>query len=221
VSDRALIAFAPLVTLQRVNDPAWQHRTMYDPSALTLAPGHTSAPVLVNHDERRAVGTVDRLVRHEDVDGPWLACLATIDRSPGWLQRDTRVSFGYKPAGRGEAFGCEITRRGLITEVSLLSPDQQPAEPLARVLSIQPAETNSTAGPPAGSELLAGEKFSAGEEIIHLPQVIRRAAHTHADEQEQIEELLRRLTWHEQRGGRVRFETLVEHMKRELHTPTR
>src|SRR5262245_37476421 len=95
----ALIAFAPLTTLERVNDPAWKHgRTMYDPGALTLLPGQ-AAPVLVNHNHDRVLGTVTSIVRHEQADGPWLCAIATIHDRPCWLEKHTRASFGYKPAG--------------------------------------------------------------------------------------------------------------------------
>jgi hypothetical protein len=51
-------------------------------------------------------------------------------------------------------FGCEILRRGLLTEVSVLSPGCEPAEPLARVLTLHPTETKPRAEEiilPAGS----------------------------------------------------------------------
>ncbi len=53
-------------------------------------------------------------------------------------------SFAYKPAGTSnDVFGCEIARRGLVTEVSVLSPDRQPAEP-AKVMTLHPTEPTPT-----------------------------------------------------------------------------
>ncbi|MGH3079405.1 MAG: hypothetical protein ACRDPZ_14650 [Gaiellaceae bacterium] len=119
----AFIRFAPLTTLERVNDPAWKRRgrTMYDHGALTLAPGRTSAPLLVDHGRR--IGTVHTLTRYEDTDDPWLACIAEIADLPGWLRKyDTKASFAYKPAGTShDVFGCGISapwadQRGIAVE---------------------------------------------------------------------------------------------------------
>ena len=54
MSHTALIRFAPLTTLERVNDDRWKDRgrTMYDPGGLTFAPSKDSVPLLVNHDRR-------------------------------------------------------------------------------------------------------------------------------------------------------------------------
>ena len=117
---------------------------MYDPGALTMIPGKTTCPVIVNHDANRLVGEVSSLIRWDDETGPWLAAIRTIHDAPVWLSKETRVSFGYKPAGTSsDVFGCEIARRGLVDEVSLLAPDRKPAEPLARVVTLRrsvPAE---------------------------------------------------------------------------------
>jgi hypothetical protein len=67
-----------------------------------------------------------------------LSALATIYDRPAWLKKyDTKVSFKYTPAGTSnDVFGCQIVRRGLIREVSVLSPGVEPAEPGAKVLTI-------------------------------------------------------------------------------------
>jgi hypothetical protein len=139
----ALIKFAPLTTLERVNDPRWARpgRTMYDPGSLTFSPGKSSAPLLVDHCDTREVGVVRELTRFEDTDGPWLAVVATVTDRPEWLKRGVRASFSYQPARTShDVFGCEILRRGLITEVSVPSPDREPVEPLAQVLTFHPIE---------------------------------------------------------------------------------
>ncbi len=152
MSHTALIRFAPLTTLQRVNDPVWKRpgRTMYDSGALTFHPGKTSAKLLVNHDDDHEIGVVHTLTRWEDTDGPWLAAIAEITDRPEWLERGTRASFGYGPIHTApDVFGCEILRRGIVNEVSVLSPGREPAEPLACVLALHPTEAKPTSSPAA------------------------------------------------------------------------
>jgi hypothetical protein len=148
MSHTALIRFAPLTTLERVNDERWKRpgRTMYDHGALTFAPGKSSVPLLVDHAKEREIGVVHTLTRYEDTDGPWLAAIAEITELPCWLRKyESKASFGYLPAGTSnDVFGCEIARRGLVTEVSVLSPGCKPAEPLAQVLTLNPTETPKT-----------------------------------------------------------------------------
>ena len=154
----SLIRFAPLTTLERVNDERWKRpgRTMYDSGALTLMPGKTEVPLLINHDDDRVIGTVHTITRFEDTDGPWLACIAEIHDLPCWLTRgDTKASFSYVPLGSNDVFGCEIARRGIIKEVSVLSPSVEPAEPLAKVLTLHPTEPKASTRAAAGDTLLA------------------------------------------------------------------
>ena len=74
----------------------------------------------------------------------------TRQEHPGWLERNCPVSFSYKPAGTNhDVFGCQILRSGLITHVSLLSPAQQPAEPLAKLMTLREQE-------PAGEVVYGG-----------------------------------------------------------------
>jgi hypothetical protein len=140
VTYTAVIKFAPLTTLERVNDPRWSGaRAMYDAGGLRLLPGHDSAPLLANHD--RAIGTVDRLMLFEDVDGPWLTAITTVADRPAWLKRGARASFAFKAAHTNpDFFGCTVVHRGLLTEVSVLSPDREAVESAACVLSLRPAE---------------------------------------------------------------------------------
>jgi hypothetical protein len=190
-----MLAFAPITTLERINDPTWNRpgRQLFDPGALTLTPGHTTADVLVDHDHTRVIGTVHTLTRVEDIDGPWLCGIATIHDRPDWLKRDTPVSVGYKPAGTSHDLfgrGIEVVRRGLLTELSVLPPwSSGPAEPRAKVLTLHPTET------------------------AREPKVIRRARR---EPDYELDELRRRLDWHEAHGTGATFEQVVESMKREL-----
>ena len=117
----SMIRFAPLTTLDRINDERWaKPRTLYDSGGLTLFP-KTTVRLTVDHHDDQVIGTVREIFRHEDTDGPWLACIATITDRPNWLKPNNPVSFSFISASiNRDAFGCEILRRGLISEVSVL-----------------------------------------------------------------------------------------------------
>ena len=89
--------------------------------------------------------------------------------------------------------GCEILRKGHVTEVSVLSADVEPAEPLAAVMTLRPAAKPKPA-----------------------PTVIRRnlppAARCITPDDE-LEEYLRRVDFY---GPDVPAELIIENMKREL-----
>ena len=115
-----LIRFAPLTTLERLNDPLWVRpgRTMYDNHSLTFLPHRTSGvPLLVNHDPEREIGVVRELMRFEDTDGPWLVAVATVTDRPEWLKRGTRASFGCKLARYSSFERHDVMRKGYVTEV--------------------------------------------------------------------------------------------------------
>ena len=157
MSFTSLIRFAPLTTLERLNDPTWVRpgRTMYDHDSLTFFPNRTSVPLLVNHDETRVIGVVRELTRFEDTDGPWLAALATVTDRPAWLKRGTRASFGYR-GGRTSSFDGDVLRQGWVTEVSVLTADHEPLEPGARVLTLRENANPIRPVAPAGATVIAG-----------------------------------------------------------------
>ena len=130
VSFTSLIRFAPIVTLDRLNDPNWARpgRTAYDHGSLTFFPGKASVPLLVNHDAERPIGVVRELTRVEATDGPWIAALAIVIDRPAWLRPGTRASFGYR-GGRTSSFDGDVLRQGWVTEVSVLSAEHEPLEP--------------------------------------------------------------------------------------------
>jgi hypothetical protein len=113
----------------------------------------------LNHDDDRVIGSIYSVLAYEDTDGPWLAAMATIDEPPEWLRKnDTKASFCFKPLTRSQAFGCEIVRHGILDEVSVLSPDRRPQEPLARVVSLREAEPG----------------LNPGDQVFYGGQVLRR-----------------------------------------------
>ena len=84
--------------------------------------------------------------------------VATITDPPSWLRRGTPASFEIK-AARRSSFDEAVLRSGYVTEVSILSPGVEPCEPLARVLTFDPAKPRP----------------AAREEVIHgNGQIIRR-----------------------------------------------
>lgn len=131
MSHKALIRLGPIATVDMINSDARKDgRLLYD--QMRLAPG---APVCVNHERGREVGTVTELIRMPDTPfGLWLVARCKIDNPPDWLKRGTAASFGFATLLRGEFHGWEICRRGLLNEVSVLSPGVKPAEPLAQVV---------------------------------------------------------------------------------------
>jgi hypothetical protein len=94
-------------------------------------------PMLVDHDDSRVVGTVNALFEHRDLDGTWICARTTITDPPAWLRRGTPASWGNKIFDRQSHGGIERVLGGLVTEVSILSPGKQPADPAAQVISIR------------------------------------------------------------------------------------
>jgi hypothetical protein len=173
MSHTVTIKFAPLLTLDRVNDPAWQRadRTMYaSVNALRFLPGKSSAPLIVDHDDNLEIGTVTDLWRLDWIDGPWIAATATLHEPPeSWLKRGTRVSFGSKPYGRRAATFTspegQVVTDSFIEEVSVLLA-MTPAEPLAEVILVKREDSLAAAR--------ASNRSAAGEVIYGDGSVIRR-----------------------------------------------
>jgi hypothetical protein len=102
----ALLKVAPILTLERYNDPRWNRpgRSMYEPGSLRFAPAVSSVPLLVDHRDDREVGVVHELFRAEWVDGPWVCARATVSDPPAWLKKyDTKVSVGFHSYSRRAA----------------------------------------------------------------------------------------------------------------------
>ena len=146
----ALIRFAPLVTLKRINDPTWWQpdRTKYRSGSLELPTGTTEVPLLVDHEDERQVGVVHELLEMNCDDGPWYCARATITDPPPWLrQHTTKASFSRRNLESTWAGPCESVEHAHVTEVSILSPTVKPAEPLAEVLTVHRTERPKPAPP--------------------------------------------------------------------------
>jgi hypothetical protein len=204
----ALIRFAPVFTRDRFDDPAWAKpgRTMYE--RLDFWPTKT-CPLLVDHDDSKEIGTVTELSRMEWLDGPWFTAVARVTDAPAWLKRGTRVSFGFSPLHTRDVHirdsRAEVIGRGLVNEVSVLSPGKRPAEPLAEVLSVRAHDGEPAAVRPS-------ERAAAGEVIAHGSAVLRRERRAAAE----TEELRRRMEWLEEMGQNVPMELVLENLRDEL-----
>ena len=125
--------------------------------------------MLVDNDEERVVGRIRSLMKIEDTDGPWLAGVCEITDRPEWLKSGTAASLACKTLQANPGmFGFDVVRKGILAEISVLSPGHRPAEPRARVMTCRPT----------------GEPKPA-------PAVIRRERQVRAE----IDEWLRRCDW--------------------------
>jgi len=121
-----------------------------------LLPG-TPVPVVIDHDESRAVGRVTEVYEYEDWGGGrWFWVRASLTDPPGWLSKRTGASFGFIAHRTQDMGDWRRVLRMSVTEVSLLSPSVEPAEPRARVTWIgSPAAVSTSDRAVAGDTLLA------------------------------------------------------------------
>ena len=108
--------------------------------------------MVVDHDMGRRVGVVLELVEYEDFDGPYVFARTRIEAAPGWLSKRTRASLAYIPLREQTFGGLARLLRGLVTEVSVLSPSREPREPRAGVVLLRDAE--SPRASPACGEII-------------------------------------------------------------------
>ena len=141
----ALIKCGRVVTVDLLNGgPVREGITLYQRGALQL---HRDAPVLVDHDDNQPVGLVRELAEWPDTDGVWVWARCTIDRPPSWLAKGTRASVAYASLARGGMGDWSWVHRGLVTELSILSPSVEPAEPRARVVLLERSTATPRAAP--------------------------------------------------------------------------
>lgn len=165
MSYTSLFRFGPAATPNTIlGDARRGGRVLYD--QLSLCPGG-EWPVLIDHNDAQPIGRVREIFRMEDTQPfeLWHAALCDIDDPPpSWLKVGNPVSFAFSTLHRWEHNGWQIIRRGLVNEVSILSPGVAPAESLARVctLSRQSQDSPLAVGPrnppkaAAGGELIVG-----------------------------------------------------------------
>jgi hypothetical protein len=145
VSYSAVIRLGPLVSEEALRDPASEERgrDIYQRGAMSLV---RDAPVLVNHLDGLEVGSVEELWEWNEGPGGWLVARCTITAELLWLRVGTKASVGWAPL-RHQAMrdgGWNRVLRGLVTEVSILTPDIAPADRMAQVVLLNPLERVAT-----------------------------------------------------------------------------
>lgn len=113
-------------------------------------------PLLVDHDRSRRVGTVYRVLEFADTTGLWVWAKATVEDPPGWLRAGTRASYGSHAIHQSDR-GWKHS--SFVSEVSVLSSDHEPVEPLACVARLE----RSTSSPAAGTS----DRLAAGDTVIY------------------------------------------------------
>jgi len=168
------VKVAPVFTGDRFEDPAWRDRIMYRSDALLFR--GRPVPLVVNHDKSRQLGEIAKIYKLDD-DGPWLVGIGTMTgERPEWLKRGTPASLRCYPLFRRDVVirerRADVIAKALLDEISVLSPGNEPGEPLARVLLLResPVAVRDTSGrASAGGE---GEVFYGGP-IIRRPNIGR------------------------------------------------
>jgi hypothetical protein len=121
-----------------------------------VKPPSKHIPVWIDHDESRVVGRVRELSRSDEpMLGWWHIALVELHDPPEWANASTPVSLSTKPLymSASTAYGRELAHEALVVELSLVSPSQRPAEPLARMLTLHEAVDPWDAPPPTLDEL--------------------------------------------------------------------
>lgn len=145
----SLLRFAAVYS----SDPKLARSRMVQRGALETLTRDQEIPVVVDHDMSRQVGRVREIFVAPDYQGgDWYWASVELTGPPGWLRRDGAVSWSHVPLREQDVNGTTRLLRGIVKEISILSPSVQPAEPRARVEWI---------GEPV--------KRSAGEVIHHPP----------------------------------------------------
>ena len=155
MSGPSLLRFAAVFD----TDPKLARSRMVQRGALETLTRDQEIPVVVDHDMSRQVGTVRELFVAPDYQGgDWYWASVELTDPPGWLKRDGAVSWSHVPLREQDVNGTTRLLRGIIKEISILSPTVQAAEPRARVEWIGEPVT----------------KRSAGEVIQHPPGALIR-----------------------------------------------
>jgi hypothetical protein len=170
VSHTALIRFARIYNSDLVAGPVRYSGTVYGRDGLRWLPKETDVPLVVDHDMGREIGRVMSLHALQWVDGRWWTAHVTVTDRPPWLKRGTGASFEYKALDKMDINGWSYVRNAIVCEVTVTSPDCEPRDPGARVLTLHPAETvrSSKPSPTATSDRAGGEVFYGGP-VIRRP----------------------------------------------------
>ena len=169
---------------------------MVQRGAFTTMRSDGEIPIVVDHDMGRVVGRVTHL-RTDEYVGPgkvdWWAAHADISDPPSWLKKQGGVSWDCLPLSEQDVNGTRRVLKGILREISILSPSLKPAEPLAQVTWIgQPETPNKT------------EANHSPASTYYAPVVTRTKR-----DLDKREELERRLDWLKQTGHYTDFELVL------------
>jgi hypothetical protein len=163
----ALLRFAPAYDSRIVTDPKFARTLMVQRGALEQINRDQPIPVLVDHDMSRQVGTVREIfvapdITYGGVVQDWYFASVEIAEPPGWLKFNGGVSWSHVPLRTQDVNGSTRLLRGIISEVSVLSPSVKPAEGFACVAWVGEKERAS----------------SREQVIVHEPGVLVRRLNT-------------------------------------------
>ena len=137
----AILRAAPIATNTESMEPeAVTHFEMYARDALHPRPGRelTDIPVRVDHRKDVSVGRVTALRADTCVGGPrgtWQYVHVEISDPPPWLREGTPVSISRAAYSSRTPWDADwlLVQKAILSEVSILSPGQEPAHPAACV----------------------------------------------------------------------------------------
>ena len=160
MSVSALFRLVPVYDARIINDPKLARSFMVQRGAFEMISRDGEIPVVVDHaderEEANVIGRVRELYIAPDVTGgvarDWYFASAELTDAPGWLKRNSGVSWSHIPLRTQDVNGTTRLLRGVITEVSVLSPSVRPAESMARVVLVR-----SPAALPTSDRAVAGE----------------------------------------------------------------
>ena len=139
MSKIALVRFGLAATPAVLLGDARRDRTVYDNLRLL----GDEVPVFVDHDKDCEIGVVRDVFRMDDtpLSASWWTARVEIDDPPEWLARNTPASVCFAALHRGTPVNGweDIIRRGIVKEVSILSPGVRPDEDCARVVLLREA----------------------------------------------------------------------------------
>jgi hypothetical protein len=105
-----------------------------------------------------------------------------------------------------DVFGCEVVRDAFVTEISILSPDRRPKEPLARVVGLWKEEAKPERS--AGTLVPAREIPPASPQRPEAARASRGCWETPSGQDAELRRRLEAADWAD--GG---FEVILEQMR--------
>ena len=164
---RAVLRFAPVYDPRILEVPGLARDLMVQPGALETVGLDEATPVVIDHDMDRQVGTVREIYIAPSVDAghvpEWFYASCDFEGPPGWLRAGGGVSWSHIPLRTQDVNGTTRLLRGVIKEISILTPSTRPAEGLAQVAWIGSPAASTTSDRAVAGEVIYGKP---GERIV-------------------------------------------------------